>query len=141
MTSAELGTTEIRALLDRSLAGDRSAREALAQRVYHRLEQLARQMLRRFPAVRFHEETGDVLNAAMVRFLRALDDITLRDAHHFYALAAEQIRRELLDLARRYRVRDAANQPLGAADVRSEEHTSELQSLRHLVCRLLLEKK
>src|ERR1035438_10805488 len=29
----------------------------------------------------------------------------------------------------------AANRP------RSEEHTSELQSLRHLVCRLLLEKK
>src|SRR5262245_64464396 len=26
-------------------------------------------------------------------------------------------------------------------DRRSEEHTSELQSLRHLVCRLLLEKK
>src|SRR5258705_9367099 len=35
-------------------------------------------------------------------------------------------------------------QPLGdlrETDVRSEEHTSELQSLRHLVCRLLLEKK
>src|SRR5258705_7675014 len=28
-----------------------------------------------------------------------------------------------------------------AAQDRSEEHTSELQSLRHLVCRLLLEKK
>src|SRR5262245_64320453 len=28
-----------------------------------------------------------------------------------------------------------------ATDLRSEEHTSELQSLRHLVCRLLLEKK
>src|SRR5436853_2817584 len=28
-----------------------------------------------------------------------------------------------------------------AAHARSEEHTSELQSLRHLVCRLLLEKK
>src|SRR5262245_65247650 len=27
------------------------------------------------------------------------------------------------------------------ARLRSEEHTSELQSLRHLVCRLLLEKK
>src|SRR5262245_9566890 len=27
------------------------------------------------------------------------------------------------------------------AGMRSEEHTSELQSLRHLVCRLLLEKK
>src|SRR5947199_4579207 len=30
---------------------------------------------------------------------------------------------------------------LAAVAVRSEEHTSELQSLRHLVCRLLLEKK
>src|SRR5262245_54731442 len=29
---------------------------------------------------------------------------------------------------------------LGSPIVRSEEHTSELQSLRHLVCRLLLEK-
>src|ERR1035441_10760228 len=29
----------------------------------------------------------------------------------------------------------------GKASARSEEHTSELQSLRHLVCRLLLEKK
>src|SRR5438045_6820022 len=32
---------------------------------------------------------------------------------------------------------DALAQPLD----RSEEHTSELQSLRHLVCRLLLEKE
>src|SRR2546425_6040201 len=32
-----------------------------------------------------------------------------------------------------------ANAPVGS--VRSEEHTSELQSLAYLVCRLLLEKK
>src|SRR5205814_3864018 len=31
--------------------------------------------------------------------------------------------------------------PLRFLDPRSEEHTSELLSLRHLVCRLLLEKK
>src|SRR5262245_64204557 len=31
--------------------------------------------------------------------------------------------------------------PRGGPSARSEEHTSELQSLRHLVCRLLLEKK
>src|SRR5258705_5931942 len=31
--------------------------------------------------------------------------------------------------------------PSAEYDERSEEHTSELQSLRHLVCRLLLEKK
>src|SRR5205814_6633481 len=30
---------------------------------------------------------------------------------------------------------------IGCTRRRSEEHTSELQSLRHLVCRLLLEKK
>src|SRR5262245_65289960 len=38
-----------------------------------------------------------------------------------------------------------AERALGEAErlqqARSEEHTSELQSLRHLVCRLLLEKK
>src|SRR5947199_2566532 len=34
-----------------------------------------------------------------------------------------------------------ADWPGVAVDGRSEEHTSELQSLRHLVCRLLLEKK
>src|SRR5437899_2071188 len=35
----------------------------------------------------------------------------------------------------------AASRPVFSPDGRSEEHTSELQSLRHLVCRLLLEKK
>src|SRR5471030_3565634 len=34
-----------------------------------------------------------------------------------------------------------SNSPLALTRVRSEEHTSELQSLRHLVCRLLLETK
>src|SRR5262245_62854455 len=43
-----------------------------------------------------------------------------------------------LDLAGAFRI--GLDLPLWA-DVRSEEHTSELQSLRHLVCRLLLEKK
>src|SRR5205814_9357643 len=36
---------------------------------------------------------------------------------------------------------EAGRAPASRAAGRSEEHTSELQSLRHLVCRLLLEKK
>src|SRR5262245_62556128 len=36
---------------------------------------------------------------------------------------------------------DRRDGPRDHRPVRSEEHTSELQSLRHLVCRLLLEKK
>src|SRR5947199_6950967 len=39
------------------------------------------------------------------------------------------------------RRRTARTQTRPPARERSEEHTSELQSLRHLVCRLLLEKK
>src|SRR5437899_12218450 len=37
--------------------------------------------------------------------------------------------------------RERARQSWKGDEARSEEHTSELQSLRHLVCRLLLEKK
>src|SRR5690625_5902878 len=39
------------------------------------------------------------------------------------------------------RVEVAANCDFGDLELRSEEHTSELQSRGHLVCRLLLEKK
>src|SRR5262245_62300460 len=48
--------------------------------------------------------------------------------------ARASLGRAEIDVARRV-MNDAA------VGVRSEEHTSELQSLRHLVCRLLLEKK
>src|SRR5205814_10390965 len=41
--------------------------------------------------------------------------------------------------ARRHRLREVGHDDRRRP--RSEEHTSELQSLRHLVCRLLLEKK
>src|ERR1039458_7890545 len=41
----------------------------------------------------------------------------------------------------RWESSERAVQPSGVDSSRSEEHTSELQSLRHLVCRLLLEKK
>src|SRR2546429_7147692 len=37
--------------------------------------------------------------------------------------------------------RSLARADVGAGGVRSEEHTSELQSRLHIVCRLLLEKK
>src|SRR5438046_6229919 len=59
------------------------------------------------------------------------------------ALLGRHVRRRAeheasLRLVRRHTVR--AGQ-LRDAEVRSEEHTSELQSLTNLVCRLLLEKK
>src|SRR5262245_36646386 len=57
------------------------------------------------------------------------------------ALRSRKLAVPVLMLTARDSVADkVAGLDLGADD-RSEEHTSELQSLRHLVCRLLLEKK
>src|SRR5205814_10609420 len=50
-------------------------------------------------------------------------------------------RGDLAPRAAAHRRRRMATSPRRLGDGRSEEHTSELQSLRHLVCRLLLEKK
>src|SRR5436853_4008617 len=44
-------------------------------------------------------------------------------------------------LRRARQLDESAEGRSGDGPARSEEHTSELQSLRHLVCRLLLEKK
>src|SRR2546425_7724611 len=48
---------------------------------------------------------------------------------------------ELLGLAREDQPRGPSGHAGLPGQVRSEEHTSELQSLAYLVCRLLLEKK
>src|SRR5438045_7066824 len=53
----------------------------------------------------------------------------------------QERRRRNCRACRRLRQRNAWFVPIPSPHVRSEEHTSELQSLRHLVCRLLLEKK
>src|SRR2546430_6898900 len=66
------------------------------------------------------------------------------------ALIREAVREYLDRLARRklarelaegYRANAALNRQVSEEFIRSEEHTSELQSQSNLVCRLLLEKK
>src|SRR5438045_7393572 len=67
--------------------------------------------------------------------LAELHQLAQRRDHVLALVAARTIdARILLHLRRRQR-------RIGLLGERSEEHTSELQSLRHLVCRLLLEKK
>src|SRR3712207_8930344 len=55
----------------------------------------------------------------------------------------DEPRRAAREQRRRDRARGARRRGRGAGDerLRSEEHTSELQSRQYLVCRLLLEKK
>src|SRR5258705_189933 len=58
----------------------------------------------------------------------------------FYSVRSERQLMEQLDYNLLFRWFVGLSQDAKPAE-RSEEHTSELQSLRHLVCRLLLEKK
>jgi RNA polymerase sigma factor (sigma-70 family) len=99
---AELNTVDLRGWVDQYQKGDKKAADKLFQASSRRMEHLARKMLRRFPTVARYEETDDVLQNALVRLLRALGEVRPDSTREFFALAAEQIRRELLDLARRY---------------------------------------
>jgi len=84
-------------------AGESSARDRLLEHCCGRLRVLARQMLRqRFPHVGRWEQTDDVLQQAMLRLHQSLEEVKLESGRHFYNLAATQIRRELIDLARHY---------------------------------------
>jgi len=102
MASPGQTTTELQRWLDALKRGDEQGRTRLLDRACERLRKLARRMLRGFPLVRRWEETGDVLNAAMLRLFRALLDVQPESLRHFFNLAAQQIRRELIDLARQH---------------------------------------
>src|SRR5205814_9061966 len=75
---------------------------------------------------------------------RGVDQRHLERRDEELALAVRRVREERR-LVERPRFRALAARggklDLWRGSDRSEEHTSELQSLRHLVCRLLLEKK
>jgi RNA polymerase sigma-70 factor (ECF subfamily) len=86
--------------LDALQAGDRSAADHLLRSAGDRLERLARNMLRGFPGACRMADTGDVLQDATLRLLRALREVRPSNTREFFGLAAEQMRRELLDLAR-----------------------------------------
>ncbi len=124
--AAELQTSSLHAMIDRHRAGDRRALNELIRRTGERLERLARKMLGNFPAVRAHEQTGDVLQNALVRLTRAVGEATPQSVRDFYRLAAEQIRRELLDLARRYARRPAVPLPDGEAMDLGSDNSADL---------------
>jgi RNA polymerase sigma-70 factor (ECF subfamily) len=101
MTDA--GTTvRVQRCLDRLNAGDASARAELLSAACDRLRALTHRMLRDYRAVRRWEDTDDVLQNALLRLCRALEQLSLPTPRDFFRLAAAQVRRELIDLARHY---------------------------------------
>lgn len=59
-------------------------------------------MLRDFPRLRRWEQTDDVFQTAAMKLYRSLSEVRPESVRHFFGLAATQIRRTLIDLARHH---------------------------------------
>src|SRR5262245_24306361 len=102
MPDPSFQTTQLNGLLDRMKAGDEAAIEELLHQVSDRLERLTRKMLQSFPRVHRWEDTSDVLQNVLMRLIRAMREVQPGSVRDFFGLAAMQIRRELIDLARHH---------------------------------------
>jgi RNA polymerase sigma-70 factor (ECF subfamily) len=109
MTAPEPRSTHLQELLDRLRQGDVAVRSQLLLQVRGRLERLAHAMLARFPNVRRWEDTDDVVQQALLRLLRSLEQLQPPSPAALFGLAAEEVRRVLLDLARHYRALNQAH--------------------------------
>jgi RNA polymerase sigma factor (sigma-70 family) len=94
--------TQLQNLIDVALNGDSSAKVALLDHACDRLLRLTRKMFHGYPNLRRWEQTDDIFQNAMVRLHRALAEVRIESVRHFFNLAAVQIRRELLDLAKHH---------------------------------------
>jgi RNA polymerase sigma-70 factor (ECF subfamily) len=99
---AEDTTMRLQRCLDRLHAGNASARDDLISAAATRLNRLARKMFHAEGRLRQWQDTGDIFQGAMVRLCRALAEVTPGTLREFFRLAALQVRRELIDLARHY---------------------------------------
>lgn len=95
-------TTQLQGLLDRAAAGEPSAYGDLIAQAEDRLLRLSRRMLRNYPRLQRWEATDDVFQDAALRLHRALAEVKPESVRGFIGLAATQIRRTLIDLARRH---------------------------------------
>jgi RNA polymerase sigma factor (sigma-70 family) len=123
MDTSSLDTAQMHSWLDRMRSGDGEAATDLFRKAGARLERLARKMLRDFPRVRSCTETADIVQNAVIRLLRALTVVRPACTRAFYALAAEQMRRELIDLARR--CHGVHGPACGSVDSLSEEEDTD----------------
>lgn len=102
MVNASNQTLYIQQCLDRLQANDETARKELIDCACNRLERLTRKMLRNWDRVHRWEQTGDVLQNSLLRLYRSLADTRPATVVDFFRLAALNIRRELMDMAKHY---------------------------------------
>jgi RNA polymerase sigma-70 factor (ECF subfamily) len=97
---SQSGVTAV--LIRRLAARDPRAVGDLIAHAQDRLRRLASKMLRQEPRVHRWEQTDDVLQNALLRLCRALEQVSPDSPQGFMKLAATMIRRELIDLARHH---------------------------------------
>jgi RNA polymerase sigma factor (sigma-70 family) len=101
-------TVHLNQCVQRWQDGDSGAADELCRAVGQRLEHLARRMLRGYPNVRQWADTFDVYQGAVMRILNTLRRRSPPSTRDFFNLAANHIRCELIDLARRSARRERA---------------------------------
>jgi RNA polymerase sigma-70 factor (ECF subfamily) len=114
--SAKDQTTMLQGYIDKMLEGDDSYRQLLVEHAYGRLRLLVKKRMSLFPGVQRWEQTDDVLQDASLRLLKSLEAVKPRTVRDFFGLAATQIRRTLIDLARHY----GGKQGMGAKHATNE---------------------
>jgi RNA polymerase sigma factor (sigma-70 family) len=95
-------TTIIRANVEKMRQGDPAATDELFCTVQARLRDLGERMFVGFPSLKRWCELDDVLQNVALRLWRALETVTPTSTRDFLGLAAVQMRRELIDLARSF---------------------------------------
>jgi RNA polymerase sigma-70 factor (ECF subfamily) len=93
---------QLQVLLDSLKNGDPGARAEIIEHACSRLRRLTRKMLRKYRRLERWEDLDDVVQNAMLRLHASLAEVQPDSVVQFYGLAATQIRRTLIDLARRY---------------------------------------
>jgi len=94
--------TQLQRLVTLARNGDRHATSQLIDHACDRLLRLTRKMFRGYPALQRWEQTDDVFQNSLLRLHRALGSVEVESVRHFFNLAAEMVRRELLDLKKHH---------------------------------------
>lgn len=82
--------------------GRPGATDPVWRKVVARVEELTRGMFARFPRLGRFVDVEDVVQNSLLRLFAACRQFRPTSRRHFYALTAQLIRRELLDLTRHY---------------------------------------
>ena len=129
---------DITRLLKRACQGDHDASSKLMTLVYDELRRMASHYMHR-------ERPGHTLNTtALVHeaYLRMVDykRIRYQDRHHFYAMAAQAMRRVLVDWARHHRAAKRGDGKikidLSSAEVMTESQSEDILALNEALDRL-----